>query len=260
VTIAITTLLPGGTGFPERLTVLGWRRELRVRGSLNAGPAVAVVGARAASGVGMARAHAIGKHLATAGVHVVSGGALGIDGAAHRGALDGGGTTTVVLGSGLGIPYPLRHAPLFDQIVARGGALVSLLADDTEPRPWAFPARNPLISGLADLVVVIEAELRSGSLGTARAAIAQGRLVAAWPGSPGTDGLIAAGAALVETPADVSAALVGMPRYPAPVELDPASAAVQRAIAGGATGIDSIVRVTGLSVRAVLRALPSRSS
>ena len=260
VTTAIAQLQPGAPGFPQRLQALGWSRELRVRGTLNAGPAVAIVGARAATGTGMARAHAIGKHLAAAGVHVVSGGALGIDGAAHRGALDGGGTTTVVLGSGLAMPYPLRHAPLFDQIVARGGALVSLLPDDAAPRPGTFPARNPLISALSDLVVIVEADLHSGSLSTARAAIAQRRLVAAWPGSPGTDRLLASGAALVEDPADVTSALAGSPRYPAPPELDPTAAAVMAAIASGARDIDSIVRVTGLPVRAVLRALPSRSS
>ena len=260
VTTVIAQLLPGSPGFPHRLTALGWQGELHVRGTLNAGPAVAVVGARAASGTGMARAHAIGKHLAAAGVHVVSGGALGIDGAAHRGVLAGGGTTTVVLGSGVCVPYPLRHAPMFDQILAGGGALVSLLPDHMAPRPGTFPARNPLISALADLVVIVEADVRSGSLGTARAAIAQGRLVAAWPGSPGTDRLLAAGAALVETPADVTAALSGHPRYPAPVELDPTAAAVRRAIESGARDIDSIIRVTGLPVRTVLRALPSRSS
>jgi DNA processing protein len=205
----------------------------------------------------MARAHAIGKHLAAAGVHVVSGGALGIDGAAHRGALAGGGTTTVVLGSGVDVMYPARHAGLFQQILAQGGALVSLLPDGTQPRRGTFTQRNPLISALADVVVIVEAAVQSGSLSTARAAATQGRLVAAWPGSRGTDRLLAAGAALVEAPEDVTAALAGAPRYPAPVALDPIASRVREAITSGARDIDSIIRATGLSVRDVLRALPS---
>lgn len=257
VTVSFTHLQPGNPGYPERLSALGWQRPLSVRGVLSAGPAVAVVGARAASGKGMERAHAIGKHLATAGVQVVSGGALGIDGAAHRGALAGGGTTTVVLGSGIDVLYPARHAGLFHQIVERGGALVSMFPSGLAPRPSTFVQRNPLISALADVVVVVEADVHSGSLSTARAAVEQGRLVAAWPGSRGTDRLLGSGAALVETPADVTAALAGSPRYPAPVVLDGDAVLVRDAIAGGARDIDSVVRVTGLSVRAVLRALPS---
>ena len=257
VTLAFTHLAPGSRDFPQRLSALGWVRPLTVRGTLKPGPAVAVVGARAATGVAMARAHAIGKHLAAAGIEVVSGGALGIDGAAHRGALAGGGTTTVVLGSGIDVLYPERHVALFEHIVDRGGALVSMFPSGLAPRPGTFTQRNPLISALADVVVIVEADVRSGSLSTARAAKQQGRLVAAWPGSRGTDRLLAAGAALVESPADVSAALAGTPRYPAPVVLDPIAERVRAAIAGGARDVDAVVRMTGLSVRAVLRALPS---
>ena len=235
----------------------GWDHALTVRGPLSRGPAVAVVGARAATGVGMARAHAIGKHLAAAGVHVVSGGAIGIDGAAHRGALAGGGTTTVVLGSGIDVLYPARHAKLFEQVVAQGGALVSMFPAGLTPRPGTFVQRNPLISALADLVVVVEADVRSGSLSTARAARKQQRLVCAWPGSRGTDRLLGQGAAIVESPDDVMDALRGQPRYPQPVVLDATAQAVRDAIAAGARDVDSVVRVTGLPVRAVLRALPS---
>lgn len=242
---------------PRRLQLLGWQQPVYVRGTLSEGPAVAVVGSRAASATGMARAHALGKHLAGAGVHVVSGGALGIDGAAHRGALAGGGTTTVVLGSGVDVLYPARHAGLFHQILAQGGALVSLLPAGMQPRRGTFTQRNPLISALADAVVVVEADVQSGSLSTARAAARQGRLVAAWPGSRGTDRLLAAGAALVEAPEDVTAALAGAPRYPARGVLDPIAIRVSEAIAAGARDIDSIIRATGLSVRDVLRALPS---
>jgi DNA processing protein len=217
---------------------------------------VAIVGARAATAIGMARAHTLARHLGERGIHVVSGGALGIDGAAHRGALAGGGTTTVVLGCGVDIAYPARHAGLFRDVLAAGGGLVSLQPDGTEPRPGMFPQRNPLIAALADAVLVIEADLRSGSLSTAAAGRKLGRIVAAWPGSRGCDRLLATGAAIIEDVADAERAAAGTPRFPTPIALDPITSQVREAIAGGAVGIDEIVRRTGLTVRAVLRALP----
>jgi DNA processing protein len=188
---------------------------------------------------------------------VVSGGALGIDGAAHRGALAGGGTTTVVLGNGLDIAYPARHASLFEQVLASGGGLFGLSPDGTQPRPHAFPKRNVVIAALADAVIVVEADLRSGSLSTARAARELGRVVAAWPGSPGCERLLATGAAIVESEHDAELVALGTPRLPPPVVLDEIAIHVRDAIAAGASGIDAIVRHTGLSVRAVLRALPT---
>ncbi len=242
---------------PLRLQALGWKRTLRMRGALAEGPAVAIVGARAATRTGMDRAHALAKHLAGRGVRVVSGGALGIDGAAHRGALAGGGATTVVLGSGLEVAYPLRHQPLFAQVVASGGALLSELADDEQPRRSTFVQRNTLIAALADAVLVIEADVRSGSLSTAAAAGKLGRVVAAWPGSRGCDRLLARGAGIIESARDAELALAGTPRpMPAP-ELDPIAAQVLAAIHDGAIGVDAIALATGLAVRAVLRALPS---
>jgi DNA processing protein len=250
-------------GYPQRLAALGWTPELHVRGTLAAPPAgqsLAIVGARAASRTSMERAHAIARHVAAHGVHVVSGGALGIDGAAHRGALAGGGTTTVVLGSGVDVAYPARHAGLFAEVLSARGALVSMLPDGTLPRRGTFIARNPLIAALADVTLVIEADVKSGSMSTAAAARRQGRLVAASPGSRGCDRLLAGGAALVEDAADVLAALAGSPRYAAPVVLDGDAALVRDALLAGARGIDQIVRVTGLTVRAVLRALPQLES
>lgn len=240
-----------------RLTALGWKRTVRVRGVLADGPAVAIVGARAATQIGMDRAHALAKHLAARGVRVVSGGALGIDGAAHRGALAAGGATTVVLGSGLDVAYPARHAPLFAQILQGGGALVSELEDHELPRASTFVQRNTLIAALADAVLVIEADVRSGSLSTASAAVKLGRVVAAWPGSRGCDRLLAKGAGIIESAHDAELALAGTPRpVPAPA-LDPVAAQVLAAIQGGAQGVDAIVAATGLAVRAVLRALPA---
>jgi len=189
---------------------------------------------------------------------VVSGGAIGIDGAAHRGALAAHGKTTVVLGSGVDVLYPQRHAQMFEQIVAEGGALVSMLPLGTEPRPHTFPQRNPLIAALADLVIVVEADVRSGSLSTARAAADLGVGVAACPGSRGCTRLLAHGAAIIESLADADAAFAGAPRYPEPpkpVALDPLSAQIAGALAAGTRGVDALVRETGLPVRDVLRAL-----
>jgi DNA processing protein len=205
----------------------------------------------------MARAHALAKHLAGRGVHVVSGGALGIDGAAHRGALAGGGTTTVVLGTGCDVMYPARHAPLFADALAAGGALLSLMPDGATAKQGSFVSRNDLIAALADAVIVVEAEVKSGSLSTAHAAFKRGRVVAAWPGSPGCDRLIALGAGVVESSEDAERALAGAPRMPVPVQLDSDAREVARALAEGAVDIDEVVRRTGLTVRAVLRALPS---
>lgn len=253
----VTTRELTNGGYPQRLEALGWNHTLRVRGVLaGAGPAVAIVGARAATTIGMKRAHAVAKHLAARGIHVVSGGALGIDGAAHRGALAGGGTTTVVLGSGLDVAYPDRHAPLFAEVLARGGALVSLLPDDAQPRRGTFLQRNPVIAALADAVLVIEADVRSGSLSTARAGRELGRVIAAWPGSRGCDRLLASGAGIIENELDAELAVRGQLRHRIAAPLDPVAAQVRDAIAAGVIGVDAIVRHTGLAVRAVLRALP----
>jgi DNA processing protein len=161
----------------------------------------------------------------------------------------------VVLGSGVDIAYPDRHAPLFRQILESGGALVSTLADGTHPTRFSFLRRNPLIAALADVVIVVEADVRSGSLSTARAAIEHGRVLAAWPGSRGCDRLIARGAAVVECVEDVDLALAGTPRSLEPVVLDPETTLVRDAIAAGACGVDAIVEHTSLPVRHVLRAL-----
>jgi len=251
----LTNVLPPGS-LPKRLEALAWSHPIYVRGTLSEAPAVAIVGSRAASGLGMERAHALARHLGDRGVHVVSGGALGIDGAAHRGLLAarGTGTTTVVLGSGCDVAYPERHAPLFEQVLAAGGALVSRLEDGAQPRRGTFLSRNPLIAALADVVVVIEADARSGSLATARAARRYGRIVVAWPGSRGCELLLADGAAMVEHEGDVDAALAGEPRMRTQV-LEPDVAAVRAALDQGAYSTEAIVTLTRLPVRVVLRAL-----
>ncbi len=172
------------------------------------GPAVALVGSRAASAHALAVATRLGADLAAAGVTVVSGLARGVDAAAHRGALDAGGVTVGVCGCGADVVYPREHVGLVRAIAAMG-AIVSELAPGTPPQPQFFPLRNRIISGLSRAVVIVEAGEKSGSLITARAALEQGRDVLAVPGpvlggrNKGAHALLRDGAKLVETADDI---------------------------------------------------------
>lgn len=186
-------------------------------------PQLAMVGSRRASRPGLDTAGAFARSLAGGGFVITSGLALGIDGAAHEGALEVGGGTVAVLGTGLEHIYPLRHAGLAARIVDQGGALVSELPLDCPPQASNFPRRNRIISGLSLGVLVVEASPSSGSLITARLAAEQGREVYAIPGSihhPGARGchqLLREGATLVESVEDILQALRGWQRL-APAE------------------------------------------
>ncbi|TMB86827.1 MAG: DNA-protecting protein DprA [Chloroflexi bacterium] len=177
------------------------------------GPRVAIVGSRRPSPYGEAVAEQLAADLARAGVIVVSGLALGIDAAAHRGALNGGGITVAVMGTGVDVVYPAAHSRLADDILAGGGALVSQFPDGTVPRRQNFPARNWTMAALSDVVVVVEAGEGSGALITAEAALHLHKEVMAVPGSVfsalsvGTHGLLRDGAGLVQNARDVLAAL-----------------------------------------------------
>src|ERR1700736_2507671 len=189
--------------------------DLRVRGRWPPpeGPRVAIVGSRRPSPYGEAVAEQLAADLARAGVVVISGLALGIDAAAHRGALVGGGVTVAVMGTGVDIVYPAAHSRLAEEILAAGGALVSQFPDGTTPRRHNFPARNLTIAALSDAVVVVEAVQGSGALITAEAALDLHKEVMAVPGSifsplsVGTHGLIRDGAGLVQNARDVLAVL-----------------------------------------------------
>lgn len=171
-------------------------------------PMVALVGSRRASASGLVMADRLARGLAEAGIVVVSGLARGIDAAAHRGALAAGGTTVAVLGCGVDVIYPPEHRALTTDVLA-AGSLVSEFPPGTRPFPGHFPLRNRIISGLARVVVVVEASEQSGSLITARMALEQGRSVLAVPGNvasgcyKGCHALIKDGAGLVETVEDV---------------------------------------------------------
>jgi DNA processing protein len=206
----IHILTPDSNLYPARLlstpdppAALWVRGETRLEDEL----AVAVVGSRAASSYGLGLAQDLASALARSGIVVVSGAALGIDGAAHRGALGAGGRTLAVLGCGIDVAYPRRHRRLLAEIAGHG-AVLSEYPRGTPPEPWRFPERNRLIAGLALGTVVVEAGERSGALGTARMALDLGREVWAAPGrttsrtSVGTNALLRDGAAGVARGAD----------------------------------------------------------
>ncbi len=184
---------------------------LYLRGVMPAGErdCVAIVGARAASDAGRHMAHRLALELAAKEITVVSGLARGIDGEAHRGALEANGRTIAVLGCGIDIIYPPEHRKLADLMVAGNGALISELPLGSQPIPENFPVRNRLIAGLCLGVVIVEAADKSGSLITARLALEQDRQVFAVPGSPlsgksrGSNRQLKEGAKLVECVEDV---------------------------------------------------------
>lgn len=179
-------VMPGDAEWPARLNDLADHAPhvLWVRGRLEKAveePAVALVGARAATGYGEHVAAELAAELAADGVTVVSGAAYGIDGAAHRAALGVGGLTVALLAGGVDRPYPSGHADLIERI-AGTGAVVSETPCGTAPSKWRFLARNRLIAALSDATVVVEAGVRSGSLNTAAHAASVGRALGAVPG------------------------------------------------------------------------------
>lgn len=223
---------------------------------------VAIVGARRASREGLEVARALGRDLALAGVPVISGMALGIDAAAQRGALDGGGLSVAVLGGGADVAYPPSKARLHESLQERG-LVVSELPPGTSPRRWTFPARNRVIAALADLTVVVEAAERSGSLITADLALRLGREVAAVPGSvvspqtAGSNALLRDGATLVRGVDDVLDALYGAGSAPAIAReageaLEPQLVEILDAVRAGHTSVGSIAQATGEDASAVL--------
>jgi DNA processing protein len=245
---------------------------------------LAIVGARAASEAGLRMAHRLGMELAAKGFTVVSGLARGVDGAAHQGALDGGGRTVAVMGCGIDVIYPPEHRKLAEAIIEGGGAIVSELPLGTQPMAENFPTRNRILSGLCLGVVIVEAAEKSGSLITARMALEQNRQVFAVPGSPltgktrGSNRLLKDGAKLVECVEDVIeeiapqivAAGAGTSLKKPPKSLDNPSIRTNLAVESASDEdkliltqlkqdqklhVDSLIAASGLTPQAVLRLL-----
>jgi DNA processing protein len=268
-------------GYPERLrTIADPPLALYVRGTLivEDAVAVAIVGSRHASAYGLQCAMRLASDLAERGVTVISGLAVGVDGAAHRGALRARGRTLAVLGSGLSQLYPPEHRELAEEIIERG-AVVSEFPMETRPWPVNFPRRNRIISGLSLGVIVVEAASRSGALITADCALEQGREVFAVPGpmgsvtSQGPHALLKQGARLVTSVEDIMEELALDPptrlasasparpvpgRAPAetPMELSESARRVLSCVDGGeSSDIDAIALRSGLAMPAVSSAL-----
>ena len=250
--------------FPPRLR--RWRDGpffLFALGSLPPeGPAAALVGARKCTEYGRLQAEELGRFLAENGVAVISGLALGVDGAAQRGALRAGGYSCGVLGTGVDVCYPASHRTLYRELQEKGG-LISEYAPGSPPLPYHFPLRNRLISGLADLTVVVEAGKKSGSLITADWALEQGKDVLAVPGrmgdpmSQGCNRLIRQGAGIVAEPGDILEALgMGKKKRKSPEpRLTAEEQAVWRCLGTEPAGLDQICAESGQPVGAALMIL-----
>ena len=263
-------LFDDGADYPTLLAQLpGAPPILTCRGdlALAARPCVAIVGARNASAAAVKLARQFAADLADAGLVVVSGLARGIDGAAHRAALDGG--TIGVIASGIDVAYPPEHLDLQEEIAARG-LLLAEQPPGTEPLARHFPSRNRIIAGLAAGTVVVEAAPRSGSLITARLAGEAGREVMAVPGSPlepraqGCNQLIRDGAVLVQSAADVIELVTGFtgnprstfresaaPYDPMPEELGDSPADIAGLLTTAPVAVDELIRQSGESAAAV---------
>ena len=240
-------------------------------GALKDGPVAAIVGTRRASAYALEVSRALGRGLSAAGVTVVSGLALGIDAAAHRGALDGGGHPIAVLAGGPDIPYPRANRQLYRQVRDRG-AVVSEIVPGQRAYRWSFPARNRIMAGLADLTIVVEAAERSGSLITAAFAQDLNRDVGAVPGrvtariAAGSNKLLRDGASVIRGPEDALDELYGVGGWtaiaeaggdvsrPEPPAVEPSLRRVLDAVEAGA-GVESIGRAAGASPGEVRAAL-----
>ena len=259
------TLRPGDGLYPDALARQPGRpAELRLRGSLSDRRCVAVVGARATDEYGADLAREIAGGLARAGVTVVSGGALGIDGIAHAAALEAGGHTVAVLGTGVDVPSPASHRALFGSILEAGGGLLSEFPDGTRAFRSSFPARNRIVSGMSEAVVVVRAGEGSGALITASWARSQGVPVLAVPGdvrdplSAGPTALLRSGARAVASAADVLAEIgLDAPaerQLPLPALAGDESALLS-ALARKPRHADEVARASGLAPGAALAGL-----
>lgn len=273
--------------YPAQLrTIVDAPPVLYVRGRVAQGDAqtIGIVGARNCSAYGTRMARRMAGVLSRAGVVVVSGLARGIDGAAHRGAVDAKARTVAVLGSGVDVIYPPEHARLVDEMLAAGGSLISELRPGTAPKPQHFPARNRIISGMSGALLLVEAAAKSGAMSTVRHALEQGREVFTVPGQADSPlsamphALVRDGARLVTSAQDIlqdmgwpgqaQAAAGGTGRVRLPLTL--AEQQIWNALAAGVMDTDQLVEtlkisppalnshLTILELQGIIRKLPGR--
>lgn len=273
----VALLTPEHADYPALLNTIHQVPPLLfVRGNLDnlALPQLAIVGSRNPSPSGKTNAFDFGRELCRTGFAVTSGLALGVDGAAHQGALSAGGKTIAVMGTGIDTVYPQRHRGLATRMLAEGGTLISEFPLGTPPNSDHFPRRNRIISGMSLGVLVVEAAIRSGSLITARYAMQQGREVFAIPGSihnpmsRGCHALLREGATLVEQVHDLKEPLQGLlalkwaeaePRPDVPaqlsLDLDKDERLVLQNIGYETTSLDTLLARSGLDAGRALSLL-----
>ncbi len=239
---------------PEQLFALGDPATLDV-------PRVAIVGTRDATGYGLRVTRAIAGELARAGVCIISGMARGVDAAAHRAALDVGGRTVAVMGTGIDVPYPVGHRELHE-LLSRRGMVLSEYGPGVRAHKGAFPRRNRIIAALAPVTIVVEAGERSGANNTADHALDLGRCLAAVPGpidsrqSAGTNKLIRDGAHVIATVGDaLTLAGVGPPPRVRDAELGAEESRVLQALAEGGLDLDTLAARSSLPVRECMAAV-----
>ena len=267
--MAARTIRRGEEGWPLALDLLSDAPDfLRVRGALPvAGDrAAAVVGSRSAGAAGLEMARLLGAGLARAGAWVISGGAVGIDAAAHAGAIDAGGRTVVVLGGGLDHLYPAVNRGLFARAVESGGGLVAEVDDGKRAAIWSFPRRNRIVAALGEVTVVVRAGAGSGALLTAGHAARIGQPVWVAADVPGVEGeglrrLAAEGAGEFRTVAELVSALRFEPTdgigraAPDPTVLEGMAAALWEALGVEPRGSDEVARRAGVGPGAVMAGL-----
>ncbi len=251
---------------PELLDLAHPPRELHSigRNSALSKPRVAIVGTRNSTAYGERITRTLTRALVRAGVSVVSGMARGIDAAAHRTALEDGGNTIAILGTGVDVPYPVGHR-LLHRTIAEHGIVLSENPPGSQAGRGSFPKRNRIIAALAPVTIVVEAGFRSGALNTAAQALELGRVVAAVPGpidsdqSRGSNQLLRDGAVLIAAPDDALALLgVSLPKeVSAPPLLPDSEQKVWDAIAEGFVDTDALPAATGLTIAECLAAITS---
>jgi DNA processing protein len=255
IIMQISTISLQSANYPKLLREIhNPPQPLYVQGELPAGPCVAVVGSRRISDYGKRVTYQLAYQLAQAGLVIVSGLALGADGVAHRAALDAGGQTIAVLGSGIDRLLPSSNRSLAEAIIKSGNAVISEYEPGTPPSKGSYPARNRIIAGLSLAVIVTEAAAHSGSLITANFALEQNRLVMAVPGnitsllSAGPNNLIKSGALPVTDSTDVLAALDLAAVSHTPVKAaSREEAKILELLAQGISATDELIAASGLT-------------